>query len=574
MIEKGETKSFFFSMADYKCPEKGPDLRIARAKWEDDVNVTPNEKIQRFLEIHMMRDDGYYGYYPVSSRPYCNGRPLNMRSIGFINTENVVGSVKILGDLTQKGDYYITANAFKTPKSRRANNVHSLTNIVMDIDVHTRGGIRGCRDIIIQRLDALLYFMFVKNKIQPCPNTIVHTGRGIQLWWAIKPLSAKKLKYVYKGVQEHLYETLEKKIYASDYVSDPEFKEFVKIDYAASKKVAGLFRMPGTYNTKSKKYGNYFILHEDRLDAVELYFTLHPATGKPYVKYKKKKKKKGNAAFRKNNYGNHIENVIRSLIELRRSAGEQEDGYRDLYCVITLSAYLSNGASEEEAWKHVVELNNSFRSPLSMKELRGYMSTALYKKYKYRNETIIKYLQIDESEQKVLGFYAASAYYEERQKAKQRGEERKKAKEIRETKIIELFTKGHLQDKIAELVGCAQSTVSKVLKAAEITKKSKKNGIKKATKALCQRVKRKKTEKQELTTDEKLKQLAAEDPEFAKTMQRLAELKAGREKYKQIKEEFNSDTRKGGSDCAAFRLMSEEDYQEVIRKNCAEYEGV
>ena len=569
MIEKGETKLFSFSMADYKCPEKGPNLRIARAKWEDNIDVTSEEKLQRFLEIHMMRDDGYYGYYPVSNRPYCNGRPLNMRSIGFINTENVVGSVKILGDLTQKGDYYITANAFKIPKSRRANNVHSLTNIVMDIDVHTRGGIRGCRDVIIQRLDALLYHIFVSNPDSlniPCPNTVVHTGRGIQLWWAIKPLSAKKLKYVYKGVQEHLYETLEKKIYASD----PEFKEFVKIDYAASKKVAGLFRMPGTYNTKSKKYGNYFILHEDKLDAVELYFTLHPATGKPYVKYKKKKKKKGNAAFRKNNYGNHIENMIRSLIELRRSAGEQEDGYRDLYCVITLSAYLSNGASEEEAWKHVVELNNSFRSPLSMKELRGYMSTALYKKYKYRNETIIKYLQIDESEQKALGFYAASVYYEERQKAKQRGEERKKAKEIRETKIIELFTKGHLQDKIAELVGCAQSTVSKVLKAAGITRKSKKNGIKKAAKALCQRVKRKKTEKQELTTDEKLKQLAAEDPKFAKTMQRLAELKAGREKYKQTKEEFarrKPDER--------FRLMSsEEDYQEVIRKNCAEYEGV
>lgn len=569
MIEKGETKLFSFSMADYKCPEKGPNLRIARAKWEDNIDVTSEEKLQRFLEIHMMRDDGYYGYYPVSNRPYCNGRPLNMRSIGFINTENVVGSVKILGDLTQKGDYYITANAFKIPKSRRANNVHSLTNIVMDIDVHTRGGIRGCRDVIIQRLDALLYHIFVSNPDSlniPCPNTVVHTGRGIQLWWAIEPLSAKKLKYVYKGVQEHLYETLEKKIYASD----PEFKEFVKIDYAASKKVAGLFRMPGTYNTKSKKYGNYFILHEDKLDAVELYFTLHPATGKTYVKYKKKKEKKGNAAFRKNNYGNHIENVIRSLIELRRSAGEQEDGYRDLYCVITLSAYLSNGASEEEAWKHVVELNNSFRSPLSMKELRGYMSTALYKKYKYRNETIIKYLQIDESEQKVLGFYAASAYYEERQKAKQRGEERKKAKEIRETKIIELFTKGHLQDKIAELVGCAQSTVSKVLKAAGITRKSKKNGIKKAAKALCQRVKRKKTEKQELTTEKKLKQLAAEDPEFAKTMQRLAELKAGREKYKQTKEEFarrKPDER--------FRLMSsEEDYQEVIRKNCAEYEGV
>ena len=86
MIEKGETKLFSFSMADYKCPEKGPNLRIARAKWEDNIDVTSEEKLQRFLE---MRDDGYYGYYPVSNRPYCNGCPLNMRSIGFINTENV-----------------------------------------------------------------------------------------------------------------------------------------------------------------------------------------------------------------------------------------------------------------------------------------------------------------------------------------------------------------------------------------------------------------------------------------------------------------------------------------------------
>lgn len=41
----------------------------------------------------------------------------------------------------------------------------------------------------------------------------------------------------------------------------------------------------------------------------------------------------------------------------------------------------------------------------------------------------------------------------------------------RDIKIIELFAKGVLQEKIAELVGCAQSTVSKILKAAGTKKK-------------------------------------------------------------------------------------------------------
>lgn len=566
-MKENTTTIFYFPLGTPYFPKT--DLRLERAKWTNIEDLNGIDKLYKFLEIHMGRDDGYYGYYPVYSRPICNGRLLNIRQIGFIDSQDSIRSIKTFGDLRQHMDYYIVANSFKSPKFRRAVNVHSLTNIVVDIDVlhHARGGIKGCRDVIMQRLDALLYLIFVKKPIGlPCPNTVVHTGRGIQLWWTIKPLSAKKLKYIYKGIQEYLFTALEKEINSAD----PELKEYVLLDISASKKMSGLFRLPGTWNTRSKTYGDFWILHDNKLDATKLYFALHPATGKPYIKYKKKKKQ-GNPVFRKNNYGNHIDNMIRSLIELRRSAGEMEDGYRDLYCLIVLSAYLSNDTPEDEAWNRVVALNNSFKNPLPEKELRSYMSTAMRKKYRYRNETIIGYLGIDDEEQKALGFYPANVHcYEERQKARERGQKRRKMKEKRDIKIIELFAKGVLQEKIAELVGCAQSTVSKVLKAAGITRKSKKNGIKKAAKALCQRVKRKKTEKQELTTDEKLKQLAAEDPKFAKTMQRLAELKAGREKYKQTKEEFarrKPDER--------FRLMSsEEDYQEVIRKNCAEYEGV
>lgn len=556
-MKENTTTIFYFPLGTPYFPKT--DLRLERAKWTNIEDLNGIDKLYKFLEIHMGRDDGYYGYYPVYSRPICNGRLLNIRQIGFIDSQDSIRSIKTFGDLRQHMDYYIVANSFKSPKFRRAVNVHSLTNIVADIDVHhARGGIKGCRDVIMQRLDALLYLIFVKKPIGlPCPNTVVHTGRGIQLWWTIKPLSAKKLKYIYKGIQEYLFTALEKEINSAD----PELKEYVLLDISASKKMSGLFRLPGTWNTRSKTYGDFWILHDNKLDAAKLYFALHPATGKPYIKYKKKKKQ-GNPVFRKNNYGNHIDNMIRSLIELRRSAGEMEDGYRDLYCLIVLSAYLSNDTPEDEAWNRVVALNNSFKNPLSEKELHSYMSTAMRKKYRYRNETIIGYLGIDDEEQKALGFYPANVhYYEERQKARERGQKRRKMKEKRDIKIIELFAKGVLQEKIAELVGCAQSTVSKILKAAGITKK--KTGIKKAVTILCQKAKKKC--KKEVRSEEKLKRLAAEDPEFAKTMERLAELKESRKKYERTKAEFTQEPDQ------EFLLMGEEEFQYVIQNNCEEY---
>lgn len=556
-MKENTTTIFYFPLGTPYFPKT--DLRLERAKWTNIEDLNGIDKLYKFLEIHMGRDDGYYGYYPVYSRPICNGRLLNIRQIGFIDSQDSIRSIKTFGNLRQHMDYYIVANSFKSPKFRRAVNVHSLTNIVVDIDVHhARGDIKGCRDVIMQRLDALLYLIFVKKPIGlPCPNTVVHTGRGIQLWWTIKPLSAKKLKYIYKGIQEYLFTALEKEINSAD----PELKEYVLLDISASKKMSGLFRLPGTWNTRSKTYGDFWILHDNKLDAAKLYFALHPATGKPYIKYKKKKKQ-GNPVFRKNNYGNHIDNMIRSLIELRRSAGEMEDGYRDLYCLIVLSAYLSNDTPEDEAWNRVVALNNSFKNPLPEKELRSYMSTAMRKKYRYRNETIIGYLGIDDEEQKALGFYPANVHcYEERQKARERGQKRRKMKEKRDIKIIELFAKGVLQEKIAELVGCAQSTVSKILKAAGITKK--KTGIKKAVTILCQKAKKKC--KKEVRSEEKLKRLAAEDPEFAKTMERLAELKESRKKYERTKAEFAQEPDQ------EFLLMGEEEFQYVIQNNCEEY---
>ena len=76
---------------------------------------------------------------------------------------------------------------------------------------------------------------------------------------------------------------------------------------------------------------------------------------------------------------------------------------------------------------------------------------------------------------------------------------------------------------------------------------------------------RKKKCKKEFRSEEKLKRLAAEDPEFAKTMERLAELKESRKKYERTKAEFTQEPDQ------EFLLMGEEEFQYVIQNNCEEY---
>ena len=74
----------------------------------------------------------------------------------------------------------------------------TLHNIVIDIDCHKYGISKKDRDNEIEKCEVYLRELFDNSLELPSPNTIVKTGRGLQLWWAIKPLSAAKLKNIYK----------------------------------------------------------------------------------------------------------------------------------------------------------------------------------------------------------------------------------------------------------------------------------------------------------------------------------------------------------------------------------------
>ena len=555
MAEK--TQVYHFSLGTPYIPPK--DFRLARSKWESQklyINELPV-----FFHLHLQREDGHYSYAQIFCRPVVNNKWLNMRQIGYLNTSDVGKSLKKMEDFHQYQEYFLTANSFSTPKERKKKNLYTIQNIVLDIDIHSA---KRDREFFVQRLDAVLYLAFKDKTFPlPVPNTVVYTGRGIQLWWAVCPFSAKELLYVYHDLVRYFASEITKRIN-----EDKDLEKYVIVDAAASKKESGLFRMPGTWNAKSRTFGSFRILHENKFDAVSLFFDRHPKTGKPFIKYKSKRKN----GFR--DYGKYMEEKIRHLIKLRREEGLDENGFRDLYCLIVYCAYLSSGTAEDIAWGKTIALNESFQRPLPEKELRSYMSSATEKKYRFTFEKVIEYLDIDEKEQETIRLKPARVRKEEREMAKKRAKEnrvrRKEEKEKKKLRVLELLMKGYTQQKIAGIIGCTQSTVSKIIKEAGIKCKKGRRKITESAKKICQKIHKKKEEKQKAKVHKEMEHLMETDPEFRTTMDKLNELKKKRERYKKEKEELNE--RRKTPECnRTFDLPSDAEFQKILAGEIRSY---
>lgn len=323
-------------------------------------------------------------------------------------------------------NYYVTANGLKKRGKRNEKNLFTLHNIVIDIDCHKYGISKKDRDNEIEKCEVYLRELFDNSLELPSPNTIVKTGRGLQLWWAIKPLSAAKLKNIYKETAAYLCDQLDEKISKQYYLN------FLRVDRAASLKMAGYFRLPGTYNSKAKKWGDFAFLQEDRLDVVDFYFDKIASGKKNPIPF---------TSFKKYALADYREHILYTLLELRRKEGWVEDGYRDTFCFILFNTILEE-YGEEKADEAVRKMNRSFFHPLSEKSLKSYLSTSRKKGYKFSNQTIINYLCITKEEQDMLHFHPSSKREEEREKKRQLKRERVQL-------VIELAKEGRSQRQIA-----------------------------------------------------------------------------------------------------------------------------
>lgn len=345
-------------------------------------------------------------------------------------------------------DYYITANTF-AGGDRRAENLFTLQNIVVDVDCHAEGLSAAQR---ARMIDAFEFFL-LEDLEGPRPNTIVKTGRGVQLWYAIEPVSRWKVQQ-YEAVRESLIEAVQQ------ILTDQAALSGLELDRGATHNAAGVFRLPGSYNSKTGARGTFYRLHDDRLDVLEEAQRLAvEEIRKPQAKIQQIPEGGTDsvavAMFRQAKLG--------QLLTLRQQSGQQAgEELRDLFLFCLYNSWGRVCPDHEAIMERVEAMNQRFAVPLPERELRAYLSSSEKVRYKLSNKKIIDLLAITPEEQAAIGFYpGGSGQNNLREQQRQEARDRKAD---RDAKICELYMDGKNQKAIAEAVGCSEATVGRVLR--------------------------------------------------------------------------------------------------------------
>lgn len=363
-------------------------------------------------------------------------------------------------------DCYITPNSFYAPK-RQCKFVHKLNYLFIDIDNHN--------DIVDQHsINSLLYHLqeeYFNVKI-PEPTFVVSTGRGLQLYYKIPPLSYNdKTSKFWRKVEQGLIDNME----------DLNFNGFA-VDTKV-KDAPRLLRLAGTYNTKSKTYAEIAYYSDKEYTLTEIsqgYVFGCITTGRKYKKYKGNKHitaiSKGryrvnanssvsNAIYTKEQELKLLEQRLQDLSKLVELRQGDLKGCRQSLIWQAGNILRQLDITEQEKTVYLQDINNRFSEPLPDSEIQH----ELYRKdiYKRSNNKLIELLQISTEEQLQLSTikYSTQKLNKELQKA-----ERKKHKEETLKQVQYMSAAGKTQKQIAVSIGVSVSTIKKYYKELGINK--------------------------------------------------------------------------------------------------------
>lgn len=126
---------------------------------------------------------------------------------------------------------------------------------------------------------------------------------------------------------------------------------------------------------------------------------------------------------------------------------------RNNMCLVVFNALLLS-SGEEKAWEKIQEFNAGFKNPMTEKELHNSLDTSVRKGgYRYKNETILSFLDISASEQEQIGLYPGGSPFPRLSSHPSRVAARRLAKQHRNDRIKELSMSGKKNKEIAEELG-------------------------------------------------------------------------------------------------------------------------
>jgi DNA-binding CsgD family transcriptional regulator len=416
---------------------------------------------------------------------------------------------------------YLSPNSFFRP-IRKIENIRKLNSLYIDVDFYNIEQYKACDHTYMMNLINNEYF---ENGVLPEPSFIVFTGKGLAYYWLIEPCHINVLP-LWNVVQRFLLETLES--VGGDRKS---------IDSAR------VMRLAGSLHIETDKRAKIYINDEQLIyklgdlqheylpelspDAESLGDRVHKRkhlTSEEYFeKIEAKKKKKSNVKAKKENKVRGLYNQLKlhytrfmDLVKLqemrngycRNQAGELvKTGQREEMCFLYRYWYSLYCNDYDLALENTLEFNQGFKEPLpndevikitesSVKAYEEWLQDAnepdeskrgkkvgnrvyKHKGYNYRNETLIKMLNITLEEMKELDTIISKYLKKDNKNTKERAARRnddgltkKQAeKKIRLEEVQKLREQGLTKEKISEKLGVSIETIKRDLRALKNEKK-------------------------------------------------------------------------------------------------------
>lgn len=414
-----------------------------------------NNSLDQWLDIHY-GDTSFNGRVVIGRRT--KGSGIHMMGVRPLKTLRPY--VKMI-QAVKTADYYITANTV-TGIKRRKEDLFGLQNIVIDVDCHDDRTTQAINDLVVGFIWRCKRDLWSDGVI-PTPNSIVRTGRGVQLWWAIQPCYGGQdygiSLYHHNKIKSTFIAHIERLI--EEYAEE---LEGLDVDRGASSNPVGYFRLPGSYNTKAKCYTSLSVLHEERYDQRELTKLEAPeirvveTATKKYVPLLESDRR-----VLQNYESTGVRRVIQ-LVKLRNLRNNEAGKETRDYFNFSVYNALRMNYEHDEAMERLESFNAGFKEPMTPSELENCVSSAEKKGgYYYKNETLIKLLDVTPEEQQVIGLFPVRGFRHSKPNSS-RDEARRTLKEDRDNQIIALAEKGVSQAETARILKIGKNTVWRVLK--------------------------------------------------------------------------------------------------------------
>lgn len=360
-------------------------------------------------------------------------------------------------------DYYITSNTF-CGVNRVSNDLFSLHNIVIDIDCHDL----DCYDLLHESLKSLIFRLnsALWSRFIPEPTSIVFTGRGLQLWWAIEGISSVFLTF-YSEISDFYISLINNFLVNDDYFHFEDFS-WASVDFVASRNILGYFRLPFTFNTKTATQilftssgTSYCLL--DLIDRKHDFIGTMPQRPQPKI---------NSSPLNKSNSIPTLYSLFDKRVKglyLLRDLRDNDIGIeeRNNFCFMMYNS-LVPCCGHDLAFERMVQFNEGFKLPMSLPELNCVISSAKKKGgYQYSSSKFFEFLSISDEESIQIGLSSAAdlGYVTMREKQSLR---KKTEKENRDMEILKLYQNGLSQVAISSQMEVSLPTIRSVLKKSGI----------------------------------------------------------------------------------------------------------